>query len=100
MSRWGKEATAQYFRDIDKVAVAPGRNNGNSALRHELTDDGNVKVYPAREHYIVYCETGNGSIAILAFIRQGRNVPELLKKYAYVFNREMRNIQCRPPTKH
>lgn len=46
-------------------------------------------LYPVREHYIVYAPIDTRSIAVVAFIRQGRDVPAILSKYAPMIKREL-----------
>jgi plasmid stabilization system protein ParE len=99
-ARWGDALTAQYFQDLDQAAHYLAEHHAQHAARTELVGSSRVCVYPAREHYIIYEPIAENKVAIVAFIRQGRDVPALLGKYAYAFKKELDEIRrsCEPKT--
>jgi len=52
-------------------------------------------VYPVREHYIVYEPLADRFIAIVAVIRQGRDVPAILQKWSVPIRRELLEIRAK-----
>jgi|CXWL01.1.fsa_nt_gi plasmid stabilization system protein ParE len=92
-TRWGEELTTQYFYDLEKVALHLATNHHQSANRQEFSEKSGLNAYPVREHYIIYTPLNNQKIVIVAFIRQTRDIPALLNKYAYLFKRELDEIK-------
>jgi hypothetical protein len=52
-------------------------------------------LYPVREHYIVYVPLGERLIAIVAVIRQGRDISSILQKWSVLIRRELNEIRAR-----
>ena len=52
-------------------------------------------MYPVREHYIVYETLAEGLIAIVAVIRQGRDVPDIFQKWSAPIRRELIEFRTR-----
>jgi len=52
-------------------------------------------LYPVREHYIVYETLAEGLIAVVAVIRQGRDVAAILQKWSAPIRRELIEIKAR-----
>ena len=52
-------------------------------------------VYLVREHYIVYEPLGERFIAIVAVIRQGRDLPAILQKWSAPIRRELLEIRAK-----
>jgi hypothetical protein len=52
-------------------------------------------VYPVRERYIVYEPLAERFIAVVAVIRQGRDVPAILQKWSAPIRRELMEIRAR-----
>ncbi|MEQ1705541.1 MAG: type II toxin-antitoxin system RelE/ParE family toxin [Rickettsiales bacterium] len=92
-TRWGKELTTQYFHDLEKAALYLASHHHQSAKRQELSGENGLNAYPVREHYIIYVPVSNQKIVIVAFIRQTRDIPTLLRKYAYLFKKELGEIR-------
>ncbi len=88
-ARWGVELTKSYFEDLEKAAqyLAGHHKQLCQNPQHELG------VYPVREHYIIYTPLDEDTIALLAVIRQGRDIPSLLQRHASLFARELREIK-------
>ena len=51
-----------------------------------------LKIYPVREHYLVYVPINSNCIAIVALIRQTRDVPAILNANSFMINRQLREI--------
>jgi len=77
-ARWGKELTNRYFDDLHEGAQYIAENHASFRDRHELAGGTALLLYPVREHYIVYEPLTPRSIAIVAVIRQGRDIPAIL----------------------
>jgi hypothetical protein len=61
--------------------------------RHDLAAGSALLLYPVREHYIVYEPLAEWFIAIVAVIRQGRDIPAILQKWAAPIRRELTEIR-------
>jgi plasmid stabilization system protein ParE len=81
-ARWGKELTNRYFEDLHEGAQHIAENHDSLRHRHDLAGGSALCLYPVREHYIVYEPLAERFIAIVAVIRQGRDVPAILQKCA------------------
>jgi plasmid stabilization system protein ParE len=92
-ARWGKELTNRYFEDLHEGAQYIAENYASFRNRHELAGGTALLVYPVREHFIVYEPLAPGFIAIVAIIRQGRDIPAILQKWAAPIRREIMEIR-------
>lgn len=92
-ARWGKELTNRYFEDLHEGAQYIAENYASLHDRQELAGGTAVLLYPVREHYIVYEPLGPRFIAIVAVIRQGRDIPVILRKWAAPIQRELIEIR-------
>ncbi len=92
-ARWGKELTNRYFEDLHEGAQYVAENHVSLRHRHDLAGGSALLVYPIREHYIVYEPLGEGFIAIVGVIRQRRDVPAILQKWAAPIRRELVEIR-------
>ncbi len=81
-ARWGKELTHRYFEDLHDGAQYIATNHAAFKSRHDLSGGAALLFYPLREHYIVYEPLAAGFIAVVAVIRQGRDLPTILQKWA------------------
>ena len=95
LSRWDKRLTKQYFTDLHEGANFIAENYKSLISRSELTQDLGLCVHPVREHYIVYVPVSDTHIVIVSFIRQGRDLPSILRKGRHIINREMQEIAKR-----
>ena len=95
LSRWDKALTKQYFSDLHEGANYIADNYKSFSSRSELVNDTDLSVYPVREHYIVYVPVADDHIVIVSFIRQGRDLPSILRKGRYQINRELSEIRRR-----
>jgi plasmid stabilization system protein ParE len=92
-ARWSKELTNRYFEDLHEGATYIAENYASFRDRQELAGGTALLLYPVREHYIVYEPLGPGLIAIVAVIRQGRDIPAILQKWAAPIRRELIEIR-------
>ena len=92
-ARWGKELTNLYFEDLHAGAQYIAENHASLRDRHELAGGTALLLYSVREHYIVYEPLAPGLIAIVALIRQGRDIPAILQKWAAPIRRELIEIR-------
>lgn len=92
-ARWGKELTNRYFEDLHEGAQHIAENHASFRDRQELAGGTALLLCPVREHYIVYEPLGPRFIAIVAVIRQGRDIPAILQKWAAPIRRELIEIR-------
>src|SRR5258708_24013561 len=88
-ARWGKELTSRYFDDLHEGAQFIAENQSALRRRQELSGGISLRVYPVREHYIVYEPLAERFIAVVAVIRQGRDIPAILQKWSAPIRREL-----------
>jgi plasmid stabilization system protein ParE len=94
-ARGGKELTNPYFDDLHQGAQFIAENQSTLRGRQELSGGTALLVYPVREHYIVYEPLGGRFIAVVAVIRQGRDIPAILQKWSDPIRRELMEIRAR-----
>lgn len=94
-ARWGKELTNRYFEDLHEGAQYIAENHTSFRDRQELAGGTALLLYPVREHYIVYEPLGPQFVAIVAVVRQGRDIPSILQKWAAPIRRELIEIRSR-----
>src|SRR2546430_2168791 len=70
-----------------KAHCAGGRNSAGELLASS--------VCPVREHYIVYEPLAERFIAVVAVIRQGRDIAAILQKWSVPIRRELIEIRGR-----
>ncbi len=92
-ARWGKDLTNRYFEDLHAGAEYIAENYASFRDRQELAGGTALFLYPVREHYFVYEPLGPRFIAIVAVIRQGRDIPAILQKWAAPIRRELTEIR-------
>jgi len=92
-ARWGRELTNRYFQDLHEAAQYIAEHHASFRHRHELARGTSLLLYPVREHYFVYEPLAPGIIAIVAVIRQGRDIPAILQKWAAPIRRELIEIR-------
>jgi plasmid stabilization system protein ParE len=94
-ARWGKELTNRYFQDLHEGAQYMVQNHTSLRSRHELAGGTALCLYPMREHYVVYEPLTEQLVAIVAVIRQRRDIPAILQKWAAPIRRELAEIRAR-----
>lgn len=92
-ARWGGDLTNRYFDDLHEGAQYIAENYASFRERHELAGGTALLLYPVREHYIVYEPLAARFIAVVALVRQGRDIPAILQKWAEPIRRELVEIR-------
>lgn len=92
LSRWGKERTRSYFERLHDAAEYVAGNQSAIQKREDLAGSTGLDVYPVGEHYLVYVPFGKGRIAIVALIRQTRDVPTILQANAFHIRRALKAL--------
>jgi plasmid stabilization system protein ParE len=94
-ARWGQPLTDRYFEDLHEGAQHIAENHAAFRDRHELAGGTALLLLPVREHYIVYEPLAAHFIAIVAVIRQGRDIPAILQKWAAPIRKELAEVRIR-----
>ena len=94
-ARWGKDLTAKYFDELHGAAQFIAENQESLRRRQQFGEGLALLLHPVREHYIVYEPLGERLIAVVAVIRQGRDLPAILQKWAVPIRRELLDIRAR-----
>lgn len=97
MARWGEKRTRAYFDALHKAANDLAKNYTRYRKREELSGGTGLRLYPIREHYFVFEPLGKDRIAIVALLRQGRDIPAILSKGKHVFMRELEELRKSGP---
>lgn len=98
MARWGEKQTRAYFADLHKGANDLARNYAKYPRREELSGGTGLRLYLVREHYLVFEPLGKDKIAIVAVIRQSRDIPAVLRKGKHVIARELSVLRENDPS--
>lgn len=88
-ARWGDRKTKSYFQKLHNGAEYLAAHQTAISHRDELTRDTNLEVYPVGEHFLVYVPLDKTQIAIVALIRQIRDVPALLQANHFQIQRAL-----------
>lgn len=62
--------------------------------RHDLAGGTPLLLHPVREHYLVYEPLDGQRVVIVAVIRQQRDVPAILQKWAAPIRRELTELRA------
>lgn len=93
--RWGRELTRQYFQDLHDAANTIAAYPERYAAQEDLTGDTGLSIHAVREHYLVYVPLEAERIAVVALIRQTRDVPGILRAQAAKIRHEITAIKAR-----
>lgn len=93
LARWGQPLTDCYFDDLHAGAQYVAAHHATLRRRTEGAGSTALCVYPVREHYLVYEPLTPRYIVIVAVIRQGRDIPTILQKWATPIRRELVEIR-------
>lgn len=93
LARWGPKLTAEYFQDLHDAAQQLAISYRTHRSRAELTGGTGLLIFPVREHYLVYEPLADGRIAIVAVIRQSRDIPNILAKGKHAIDRELKALR-------
>lgn len=89
LARWGAKQTKLYFQRLHDCAEYIAKHQRAISRRDDLTNDANLGAYPVGEHYIVYAPVDDSQIAIVALIRQTRDVPAILQSNSFRIRRAL-----------
>lgn len=92
LSRWGEEPTRKYFSDLHACAESLSRNPPRSNSMEQVLAAAELKICPVQEHYLVYVPIDSDRIAIVALIRQTRDVPAILNANSFMIQRQLQEI--------
>lgn len=93
MAKWGEKLTEEYFVALDNAARDLAKNFKTYRPRGELAGGTGLLLYPVREHYLVYEPLAKNQIVIVAILRQGRDIPDILNKGKHLIMRELAAIR-------
>jgi plasmid stabilization system protein ParE len=88
-ARWGDRTTRSYFQKLHNGAEYIAAHQTVISHRDELTEDTNLEVCPVGEHFLVSVSLDKTQIAIVALIRQIRDVPALLQANRFQIQRAL-----------
>ena len=89
LDRWGAKQTKSYFQRLHGGAVYIAEHQSAISSRDDLSEDSDLGVYPVGEHYIVYARLDEDQIAIVALVRQTRDVPAILQANGFQIRRAL-----------
>jgi plasmid stabilization system protein ParE len=93
-ARWGKELTNRYFDDLHNGAQYVAEHHASLRGRHDLAGGTALLLHSVREHYLVYEPLDDQHVVIVAVVRQGRDIPAILQKWAAPIRRELTEIRA------
>jgi plasmid stabilization system protein ParE len=93
-ARWGKELTNRYFDDLHEGAQYIAEHHASLRGRHDLAGGTALLLHAVREHYLIYEPLDDRYIVIVAVIRQRRDIPAILQKWAAPIRRELTDIRA------
>jgi plasmid stabilization system protein ParE len=88
-ARWGERTTRSYFQKLHDGAEYIAAHQTAIASRDELAGDTNLGAHPVGEHFLVYVPIDKNQTAIVALIRQIRDVPALLQANRFQIQRAL-----------
>lgn len=94
-ARWGKKLTSQYFADLHAGALFIAEHQKARQKRPDLGAGTDLMVHAVREHYLVYEPLAERLIAIVAVVRQGRDIAAIVEKWSVPIRRELVEIRAK-----
>src|SRR5580693_7535629 len=88
LERFGRAVTKKYFQDMDKGFQYIADNYERFPARSGLTGASGLRIFPVREHYVVYVPLRDG-IHIADILGQAQDIPNILHENAATFEREL-----------
>lgn len=88
-ARWGNHATKEYFKKLHQGASHIAAHQAAISRREELTGDTGPGIYPVGEHFLVYAPIEPGRVAIVALVRQVRDVAAILQSNHFQIQRAL-----------
>lgn len=93
-ARWGKDLTNRYFDDLHDGAQYVAEHHASLRGRHDLAGGTALLLHAVREHYLVYEPLDVQHVVIVAVVRQRRDIPAILQKWAAPIRRELIEIRA------
>jgi len=93
-ARWGKDLTNRYFDDLHDGAQYIAEHHASLRGRHDLAGGTALLLHAVREHYLVYGPLDEQHVIIVAVVRQRRDIPAILQKWAAPIRRELIEIRA------
>lgn len=91
-TRWGERATKAYFQRLHDGAEHIAAHQPAISGREELTGDTGLGLYPVGEHFLVYLPIDKTQIAVVALIRQVRDVRAILQANHFRIQRALNMV--------
>jgi plasmid stabilization system protein ParE len=98
--RWGDGATKAYFRKLHDGAEYIAAHQATISSRKELTGDTSLGIYAVGEHFLAYVPIDRSRIAIVALIRQVRDVTAILQANHFRIQRALNEALRELTAKH
>jgi len=98
-ARWGDELTQRYMADIHKGVERIAKSYKTLRSRSEFSAGTDLSIYPVREHYIIFYPTAKEHIVIVAVLRQGRDIPGILRANSVDIDRALKKIRSKVQSK-
>lgn len=92
-TRWGAVQTREYFQDLHDAANYCALNQQTIAQRDDLTGGSGLLIHPLREHYLIFLSVNSNHIIVISVLRQGRDIPEILRRSSFIIKREIDRIK-------
>jgi plasmid stabilization system protein ParE len=93
-ARWGKDLTNRYLDDLHDGAQYIAEHHASLRGRHDLAGGTALLLHAVREHYLVYEPLDEQHVVIVAVLRQQRDIPAILQKWAAPIRRELIEIRA------
>src|ERR1700682_369301 len=93
-ARWGKDLTNRYFDDLHDGAQYIAEHHASLRGRHDLAGGTALLLHAVREHYLVDEPLDEQHVVIVAVLRQRRDIPAILQKWAAPIRRELIEIRA------
>lgn len=88
-ARWGEPATRACFRRIHDCAEHIAARRAAISGREELSGNTGLGIHPVGEHFLVYVPIERTQIAVVALIRQVRDIRAVLEANHFQIQRAL-----------
>jgi plasmid stabilization system protein ParE len=93
LARWGEEVTEAYFEALHRGAQLIAEHHDSISGRLALAAGTGLLIYPVRHQYLVFEPLNADLVVIVAVIRQGRDIPRILRKWAAPIRQELGEVR-------
>jgi plasmid stabilization system protein ParE len=84
-----------YFHDLHEATQELAEHPNRFQSREELDGGTGIKLHAVRQHILAYERVNAHTVAIVAVLRQDRDIPNILRKGAYMISRELKALRDR-----